>query len=66
MVGSEPSFDRNEEVVILTTREVAELLKIPPRTVEDWRISGSGPRYRKIGKHVRYELRDVLAWLRSN
>jgi hypothetical protein len=48
--------------VILTQDELATLLKVPPRTLEDWRLTHSGPPYRKIGRHVRYELTDVMDW----
>lgn len=31
-------------------------------TVYAWNRDRRGPRYMKIGKHVRYRLSDVLAW----
>ncbi|MCP2359688.1 putative DNA-binding transcriptional regulator AlpA [Nonomuraea thailandensis] len=31
-------------------------------TVYAWNSRGGGPRYMKIGKHVRYKLADVEAW----
>ena len=51
--------------VILTQDELAALLKVPPRTLEDWRLTCSGPPYRKIGRHVRYELIEVMDWFRA-
>jgi hypothetical protein len=51
--------------VILTQDDVATLLKVPPRTLEDWRLTRSGPPYRKIGRHVRYELTEVMDWFRG-
>lgn len=51
--------------VILTQDEVATLLKVPARTLEDWRLTRSGPSYRKIGRHVRYELTEVMDWFRG-
>ncbi|CAN5441981.1 hypothetical protein BH10ACT4_BH10ACT4_13190 [soil metagenome] len=50
--------------IILTQDEVAAILQVPVRTLEDWRLSRSGPRYRKIGRHVRYERDDVITWFR--
>jgi hypothetical protein len=47
---------------ILTQTEVGKLLQISPRTLEDWRLTKSGPPYRKLGKHVRYELDAVMRW----
>lgn len=51
--------------IILTQDEVATLLKVPPRTLEDWRLTHSGPPYRRIGRHVRYELTEVMDWFRG-
>lgn len=51
--------------VILTQDELAALLKVPPRTLEDWRLTCSGPPYRRIGRHVRYELIEVMDWFRA-
>jgi excisionase family DNA binding protein len=47
---------------ILTPLEVAELLQIPVRTLEEWRLRKYGPPYRKLGRHVRYEINAVMAW----
>lgn len=48
---------------LLTTQQTAEYCSISPRTLESWRASGQGPRYRKIGRLVRYEQFDVEHWL---
>jgi hypothetical protein len=50
--------------IILTQDQVATLLQVPARTLEDWRLTRSGPPYRKIGRHVRYERDDVITWFR--
>ncbi|MFP5289551.1 MAG: helix-turn-helix transcriptional regulator [Actinomycetes bacterium] len=49
----------------LTQREVAELLRLPERTLEDWRLTSHGPPYLKLGRHVRYDLADVVGWARE-
>lgn len=49
----------------LTQREVAELLRLPERTLEDWRLTCQGPPYLKLGRHVRYDLADVIGWARE-
>lgn len=54
-----------DTIKFLDTNDVAELLKISPRTVEGWRVENNGPTYRKIGRHIRYELGDILDWARS-
>jgi excisionase family DNA binding protein len=46
----------------LTRAEVAERLQLPVGTLADWASKGTGPRYARFGKHVRYRLSDVIAW----
>lgn len=46
----------------IDTREAAAFLSKPPRTLENWRQRGYGPRYVKAGRSVRYRLADILAW----
>jgi len=51
---------RNE---YLTTNEVAEFLKVGKSTIEQARLSGSGPKFVKFGrKTIRYQVDDILAW----
>lgn len=52
--------------VFLTQREVADLLRVPVRTVEDWRLTRSGPPWVKLGRHVRYEQAELLAWVKEH
>lgn len=49
----------------LTQHELAELLQLPERTLEDWRLTHLGPPYMKLGRHVRYDIVDVLAWAKE-
>lgn len=37
----------------LTQHELAELLRLPERTLEDRRLTHTGPSYLKLGRHVR-------------
>ena len=48
---------------LLTTREAAERLGLSPRTLERYRVTGEGPRFRKIGRWVRYTPEDLDRWL---
>ena len=48
---------------LLSRREVAEMFDVPERTLASWAYQGMGPTFYKIGKHARYRLRDVEAWL---
>lgn len=51
---------------LLDTPTAAEVLGVTPRTLESWRTEGRGPSYLRLGHHtVRYDLNDVLAWLRE-
>jgi predicted DNA-binding transcriptional regulator AlpA len=42
--------------------ELATRLGVPVKTLAEWASKGTGPRYAKFGKHVRYRLSDVIAW----
>ena len=46
----------------LDQRTLAERWLISPRTLEQWRWQGRGPRYLKIGGRVVYALDDLQAW----
>lgn len=48
---------------LMSTQDLADALSIPPRTAEQWRYLGTGPRYVRVGRHVRYRRADVDAWL---
>ncbi|MCL1598076.1 MAG: helix-turn-helix domain-containing protein [Actinomycetia bacterium] len=50
---------------MLTTSELAVKLGTHERTLANWRVSGSGPRFVKVGTKVRYRRSDVDAWLES-
>ena len=36
--------------------------KITVRTLANWRSSGNGPNYTKVGSRVFYRLTDVVEW----
>ena len=48
---------------LLTTEEAAAWLGLSSITLECYRISGEGPRFRKIGRWVRYLEADLEEWL---
>ena len=48
---------------LLTRAEVAALLQVPPKTLATWAYEGRGPRYRQVGRHARYDERDLMTWL---
>ncbi|MDP1550510.1 MAG: helix-turn-helix domain-containing protein [Nitrosomonas sp.] len=51
---------------LVTTQEAAEYIGgLKPNTLEGWRTQGIGPRYRKIGRLVRYSTDDLDAYLEA-
>jgi predicted DNA-binding transcriptional regulator AlpA len=48
-----------------TLDETAAFLVIPPRTLYQLNHKGTGPRFFRVGRHCRYDPRDVLEWLTS-
>jgi predicted DNA-binding transcriptional regulator AlpA len=47
-----------------TSRQLAELLGVSPRTLEGWRRIRTGPKYLAVShRMVRYRGADVQAWL---
>ncbi len=50
---------------LYTTPEAAELLRISTSYLMKARLRGDGPRYRKVGRSVRYSETDLMDWLRS-
>ena len=49
---------------LATPEDLAEFLHdIPIKTLAQWRYRGVGPKYRKVGRHVRYDWADIHAWL---
>jgi len=51
---------------LLTLAETAERLQVPEATLRYWRHAGTGPASIKVGRHIRYRLEDLTAWLQSN
>ena len=65
-----PQCDRTERnrvvqtaaPIYLTQPEVAEFLRVSERSLERWRVEGSGPRFRRFGRRVVYAQHDLVAW----
>jgi len=51
---------------LLTTAELASVLKVKPQTVREWRCKGYGPTHVKMAKDVRYRPADVRRWLEQH
>jgi excisionase family DNA binding protein len=46
----------------LSTDQAAFYVGLSRRTLEKMRMAGSGPRFRKHGRYVRYHIDDLDAW----
>lgn len=51
-----------EDKVWISRKELAERIGVAEKTVVEWASKGTGPRYARFGKHVRYRMSDVEAW----
>jgi len=49
-----------------TVAELAKLLRVTPRTLQQWRKDRSGPTFVRIGNQIRYPVDRVEAYLESN
>ena len=49
----------------LSRQELADRYGLPVKRPAGWASKGTGPRYAKIGRHVRYRLSDVINWERK-
>jgi excisionase family DNA binding protein len=48
---------------LMTPIELAEYLQIPIGTLYMWNYRREGPLVHKIGRHLRYRLSEVDAWV---
>ena len=48
---------------VMTNKEAAIFLRVSHRTLEDWRLTGRGPKFLKLGRVVRYYLPDLLDFI---
>jgi hypothetical protein len=61
------TFTRNEP--LLTTEDAARILRLSPRTLEGFRVRGTGPRFIKAGPGLRarvlYHPQDISTWVQQ-
>jgi hypothetical protein len=55
------SFDRYEPRRVLTESELARRWQVSKKTLQGWRAKGIGPTFLKLGRCVRYPLRNIEA-----
>lgn len=51
---------------LMTSKEVADYLKVSEKTLENWRKRGTGPRFSRLGVLIRYQRVDVEQYLENN
>jgi predicted DNA-binding transcriptional regulator AlpA len=56
------SYQHNHQGA-LTTEAAARYLSLAESTLEKARVTGTGPRYLKLGRAVRYRIVDLDAWM---
>lgn len=47
---------------LLNENEAAAFLSVPVRTIQNWRFRNTGPKYKKLGRLVRYSAADLVAY----
>lgn len=63
--GRRVRCETDEMETLLTPDQLAEALQVPVSTLYKWRAAGAGPQSIKVGKHLRYRLAAVEAYLAS-
>jgi hypothetical protein len=58
-IGADPD-------ALLTEVQTARILNLSTRTLQAWRIRGSGPAFVQAGRAIRYRRRDLCSWISAN
>jgi predicted DNA-binding transcriptional regulator AlpA len=51
---------------LLDQKRAAQFLGLSVRTLERHRVAGTGPRWARLGRLVRYRPHDLTEWVESN
>jgi len=51
---------------LLNQKQAAHVLGLSVRTLERHRVAGTGPRWARLGRLVRYRQSDLTEWVDSN
>jgi len=51
-----------DDNTLLTPSELADYLSLKPKTLETMRRRGDGPKFKKLGRTVRYLGSDIRKW----
>jgi predicted DNA-binding transcriptional regulator AlpA len=50
---------------LLNESETAKFLAVSVRTLQAWRTRELGPPFVRLGRAIRYRLKDLIEWVRS-
>jgi DNA-binding transcriptional MerR regulator len=50
---------------LLSTAEVADRIGVAEVTLRYWRMHGTGPRWARVGRKIKYTERDLEVWWRA-
>ncbi len=53
-------------LTLLPTRDAAPMAGVAPKTLENWRSDGKGPKFIRAGRKVLYDPNDITAWKDAN
>ena len=53
----------SESEILLMEEQAARILKVSPRTLQNWRVRGIGPSFIRAGRMIRYRPLDLTNWL---
>lgn len=51
---------------LINQKQAAHVLGVSVRTLERHRVAGTGPRWARLGKLVRYRQKDLAEWVEAN
>jgi predicted DNA-binding transcriptional regulator AlpA len=51
---------------LISQKQAARILGLSPRTLERHRVAGTGPRYARLGRLIRYRQCDLSDWVESS
>lgn len=54
------------EIRLINTKQAAEMLGLPEGTLKGWRSREIGPTWVKMGRDVRYDVAELLDYIRKN
>jgi predicted DNA-binding transcriptional regulator AlpA len=64
--ADELGSDRTRVDALLSQKQAAQILSLSVRTLERHRLTGTGPRYARLGRLIRYRECDIADWVRDS